>query len=305
MSEQTTERLTFLDAAAFEDGEVELYLGCEFTDALPGRSRMLLLRKDGKWGHHDVNSSVRSVDTSSTPFAFFALCKDGVVSLGNMNQISFEFIDDAGTGAGKFGYVKRIRHIAGELYVCGDLHQVYRRADGAWPHIDSDILVGDPRAIGASLNDIDGNASDDLYCVGDRGVICHFDGKHWERLESPTNCNLERVLCLSPEIVYVCGSNGVLLQGNRNGWKVLNHDNVIGDTIWGISSFREEIYLSTNLHLYKLKGELAEPVITGISVAGSNSHLTSSSSKLWSISANDILVFDGAKWSQVVYPGNV
>lgn len=305
MSERAKERLTFLDAAVFDSGDVELYLGCEFTDGPSGRSRMLLLRNDGKWGHHDVNSSVRSVETNDTPFGFFSLCKDGVVSLGDSSQVSFEFIDDAGTGAGKFGYVKRIRNIAGELYVCGDLHQVYRRAGGTWPHIDRDILIQNPRAIGVSLNDIDGTGSDDIYSVGDRGVIYHFDGARWEKLESPTNCNLERVLCLSPESVYACGNNGVLLHGNRNGWQVLNQDNLIGDTIWGIAEFQGDIYLSTNLQLYKLKGDIAEPVQTGIAVAGSNSRLAASSNKLWSISANDIVVFDGNAWSQVVYPGNV
>ncbi|HLD68815.1 MAG TPA: hypothetical protein VJA19_22585 [Pseudomonas sp.] len=304
MSEQATQRLTFIDAAAFEGGDVELYLGCEFTDAPPGKSRMLLLRKDGKWGHHDVNSSIRSVDISDSPFGFFALCKDGVVSLGDSSQISFEFIEDAGTGAGKFGYVKRIRNIAGELYVCGDLHQVYRRAGGSWPHIDRDLLIQNPRAIGVSLNDMDGTDSNDIYSVGDRGVICHFDGTRWEKLDSPTNCNLERVLCLSADSVYVCGNNGVLLHGNRNGWQALNQDNAIGDTLWGIAEFQGEVYLSTNLQLYKLRGEVAEPVSSGIAVAGSNSRLTASSSKLWSISANDILVFDGLTWSQVVYPAN-
>lgn len=298
-------KLTFIDGAAVDQGEVELYLACSFTDINIGKSRMLLLRKDGKWGHHDVSTYARSVDISNNPFGFFALGKDGVVSIGSLSQISFEFIDDAGTGAGKLGYVKRIKNIGENLYVCGDLHQVYQRKNGSWAHMDNDIIIKDPRAVGVSLNDIDGLSDNDIYTVGDRGVIYHFDGAGWEKLESPTNCNLERVLCSSSDEIYITGGLGTLLRGNKNGWKVIHPDNPINDTIWGVAKFQNCIYLSTNLQLYKLNGDVLEAVDTGIPVSGSYYRLTASKTKLWSIGVNDISAFDGSTWSQVIYPDNI
>src|SRR5262249_53937895 len=131
--------LTIVDGTAVGGSVIDLYLGCGFSEIETDSSRMLLRRPNGQWGHHDVRTKVISVDASASPFGFFALGRDGVVSIGNETGISFESIREAGTGRDKCGYVKRIKKIGDALYVCGDLHQVYFRGPKEWIRIDSGI----------------------------------------------------------------------------------------------------------------------------------------------------------------------
>jgi hypothetical protein len=301
MTQPSDAPLTFIDGVAVDSDDIRLYLACGFTTSNVAESRMLLLSSEGKWGRHDVNSRVRSVDVGCNPFTFYALGKDGMVSLGDRDGIKFEFISDAGTGINKYGYVKRIRHIGEQLYVCGDLHQVYRRSRNAWAHIDNGILIKDYRAVGRSLNDIHGMDEADIYTVGDRGVIFHYDGKKWQEIISPTNCNLERVLCRSKDEIYACGAHGTLLRGNKNGMEIIQTDDQFRETLWGLAWFQDKIYVTSVLNIWMLNGQELQKVEHGITVSGSYNRLSASKNTLWSIGVNDLLTYDGHSWLAVEY----
>ncbi len=47
---------------------------------------------------------------------------------------------------------------------------------------------------GRNLLGVDGRSLDDLYVVGDLGVIRHFDGESWQRMVSPTTLRLQDVV---------------------------------------------------------------------------------------------------------------
>ena len=55
---------------------------------------------------------------------------------------------------------------------------------------------------------IHGSGADDVYAVGTRGAIHHYDGKEWTEVDSPTNRNLETVFCRSKNEIYVVGWSG-------------------------------------------------------------------------------------------------
>jgi hypothetical protein len=297
-------RLAFVDGVAIDVGSNRLYLAAGFSGIDIEASRMLLLSGENRWLSHDVTSRMVSVHARRAPLEFWGLGRDGFVSIATESDVFEEEIEDAGTGKGKMGYVSQIRLIGDQFHVCGDLHQVYRRTNSEWVHMDEQILVRDVRAVGQGLNSIDGTAADDIYAVGDRGLILHYDGSHWTDTGSPTNCSLERVRSVSKDEVYVCGAKGTFLRGSRKGWELLGDIDRFEDDLWSLEWFQNKVYLATSTQLLVWDGKGIVSVDTGLDCPVNPHSLTSTETTLWSISVNDLFCFDGEHWSTVAYPDN-
>ena len=227
------------------------------------------------------------------------------MSIASLKSVVHERIPDAGTGKGKYGYLTQIRLICDQLFVCGDLRQVYQRRQGSWVHIDDQILVRNPLAVGQCLNSIDGISPDDVYVVGDRGYICHYDGGVWTETGSPTNYNLERVLCVSQEEVYICGKNGLFLRGNRKGWEIIDVPDGFDEDFWGLAAFRGRVFLSTAFRVMVWDGHRLDDVDLGVEPTASLNRLRASDQALWVIGLNDLIRFDGEEWKLIIYPDNL
>ena len=72
----------------------------------------------------------------------YSLSEDGGIEKYSRNGSVVEQISEAGLSSGTpgYGYVNRIRHISGELYVCGYNGQIYRRTEVGWSHVHSGLL---------------------------------------------------------------------------------------------------------------------------------------------------------------------
>lgn len=74
----------------------------------------------------------------------------------------------------------------GNAVVTGADGTIYlRRRDGGWMASDS--------GQGRALRDVWASGPDDIWAVGDRGTILHYDGNRWTPEEVPTVENLEVV----------------------------------------------------------------------------------------------------------------
>jgi hypothetical protein len=99
------------------------------------------------------------------------------------------------------------------VFACGSFEPflLYRRF-GAWQSI--------PLPEGTeNLRGMVGFSESDLYLVGDHGQILHFDGNRLTRLESPTTRHLVSAERLDETLLCIGGYTGVLLCGNKNGWR--------------------------------------------------------------------------------------
>lgn len=211
-----------------------------------------------------------------------------------------EQIADAGTGGNKLGYVEKIAVIDGELYVCGYRRQVYRREKGQWVHIDKGILAGKNDQLG--FESIDGTSKTNIYAVGDRGEIWHFDGRRWDKIDSPTNLDLHEVHCVNPELVYAVGANGIVVRGGGSHWQVLQNED-LGEELWGVVSFAGNVYVAGYDGIAMIQGDDIVPVDTGLGdIQGYR--LRASQGVLWSIGNDHVLRFDGTTWSERVCPDN-
>jgi hypothetical protein len=120
--------------------------------------------------------------------------------------------------------------------------------------------------IGYGINKIWGTSSNDLYLVGTQGLIVHYDGQRWERMESGTDVNLLDVWG-SPDgsVVWACGFTDfvgtVLLKitgktikkvyDDQANWGRIRQDSLSGTltSLW--TNNPEKIYIMSPAGMYR------------------------------------------------------
>ncbi len=259
---------------------------------------------NGQWLHTDFQWNVCSIIYSEFENAIVILSTEGNVSLMSKTGTAHEKISSAGIRDG-LGAVKQIRQIGKSLYVCGDQGQVFKRDSKSkrWTRIDKGILDPKISASALDLNAIAGTAEDDIYVAGFRGRILHFDGKRWTELDSPTNCNLERILVTAANEIYICGDHGTLFRKNGNGFQDLSTDK-LQDDFWGMAEYNGKIYLATLHGIHVYDGKSISAVKTGLKPKIGSYRLDARDGMLWSFGVDDLAFFDGNKWTRVHHPDN-
>lgn len=306
MSTPKISKVQYMDGVAVEDA-VRMFTATDLQSGNYNFSRLCYLKGEDEWGYFDVETIVVSVCVILKPKRiYFALGRDGLIWVGESGggDPYIEKVADAGTGKNKYGYFSQIREIAGEVYVCGDGGQVYRRAKQGWVHMDEGVLEKKRRKEGNCHNGIDGTSPNDIYVVGEYGRIFHFNGKAWNDVSFETNCHLERVRCVSSNEVYVCGAQGTLLRGNTKGWEMIGDPDIDGH-IWDLEVFQGKVYLAVEDTLMVYDNNVIKPVETKLIPQIDAHRLSSRNGILWSFGENDLAYFDGKKWSRVIDPDNV
>ncbi len=95
------------------------------------------------------------------------------------------------------------------------------------------------------LNKIWGTSSNDLFAVGSKGIILHYNGSKWTKMQSGKSYSLQDVWGFAPNDVYAGGggnaeSYAVLLHYDGSSWKAIVDSSSqtkgqIIQTIWGSS----------------------------------------------------------------------
>lgn len=80
------------------------------------------------------------------------------------------------------------------------------------------------------------SSSENVFVVGDRGTIFHFDGSHWAQQKSGTGRNLAAVWVGSSNSAFAVGLDGVIVEYDGKAWKT----GTSGTTktlldVWGVS----------------------------------------------------------------------
>jgi hypothetical protein len=197
-------------------------------------------------------------------------------------------------GGPRFGSFRSVARIAGMAYAIGLRGMVYR-FDGvsAWTRIDAGVPEDfDGQAIA-------GFAADDLYAVGFRGQMMHYDGTRWTGVVLPTNANLTAVVCANSGTVYAAGHRGELISGRGSTWASLSED-AFSEDIWGLAWFQDALYVSSLYRVLRRVHGRLEPVAFGKANPQSCYQLSTGQDVLWSIGETDVVQFDGQTWTQVV-----
>jgi hypothetical protein len=135
----------------------------------------------------------------------------------------------------------RISHGAGSLLLCALLCSA---AAGEWSIID-------PPPTGENLTDVWGSASNDVFAVGSRGTILHYDGENWSQIHRTTGGRLQAVWGTGPSNVLAGGLGGILLHDGTEWVSMGGAPNAIED-IWGTA--RDDVFAVTRFSLFHYNG---------------------------------------------------
>jgi hypothetical protein len=268
----------------------------EFEDE---RVTRLISLRDGEWEQlADLPEIVAALATvpESGVATVYALLRTGVVHRWAGDAHSTEVIDNE-----RGLFFSELREIGGDLYACGAGLQVFRRLAGRWEAIDEGVFVGEQRPM-RILTSIDGYSEREIFSAGTGGVICHFDGYLWSRIESPTNLGLTKVLC-TPAGVFICGYKGLLMKGRIDGWDLIKQEDEkapLTDLAWGFG----RLFVASEYWLAEFEGSsltLVEPPVPGELAFGS---LCVGEGEMWSIGGECVLRYDGASWESHRFPWN-
>jgi uncharacterized protein YceK len=71
------------------------------------------------------------------------------------------------------------------------------------------------------FNKIWGTSPDNVYAVGHRGVLIHYNGIQWKDVNPGTEYTLNSVWGTSENNIYAVGSKGTILHYDGNNWKII------------------------------------------------------------------------------------
>jgi hypothetical protein len=190
--------------------------------------------------------------------------------------------------------IRSVRAIDGIAHAIGIRGMVYRLdALKSWTRIDEGL----PNTFDGQA--IHGFGTSDVFAVGSKGGVWHFDGKTWNRQDVPTNSTLTAVTCCADGTVYVAGHGGTLIRGQRDRWTLVEHGDMSED-IWDLEWFAGSLFVSTLDGLFVLRADHLHPVNYGKHLPKSTYQLCAYENVMWSNGETDIMEFDGKVWTRIV-----
>ena len=199
--------------------------------------------------------------------------------------------------------VKRLKRVNGKLYaICLDRRVLERQGSNRWvevaglarPAERADKRVSN---LGFGFADMDAFAPTDIYAVGGRGDVWHYNGKEWRRCDFPSDDPLKTVCCAGDGKVYVTGNHGSLWVGSGDTWKrlaVAEYNVSFNDTVW----FDGTLWLSNDYALYTLEKETIQPAAVPdyVQLTARRLDVSEDRSLLLSAGKHGASQFDGKQW---------
>lgn len=100
------------------------------------------------------------------------------------------------------------------------LEQVMLRFDGEWTIYENSWET----ALGSYVGGLWGSGPEDVYAVGQDGIIRRFDGESWTTISTPTFEGLNGIWGTGPDDIFVVGDNATMLHYDGEGWLPMRLD---------------------------------------------------------------------------------
>ncbi|TLG77229.1 hypothetical protein [Culicoidibacter larvae] len=119
--------------------------------------------------------------------------------------------------------VNRIKMIDGYAWAVGLQRFVSKRIDiGRWQVMTctAEEVVEEEDAFTQSFEDIAGFSERDIYIVGGKGEVWHYDGRDWKQCQFPSDERLYHVACGNDGFVYVASKEAIWC-GKMDDWELV------------------------------------------------------------------------------------
>jgi hypothetical protein len=271
----------------------------------PEGTRLMVLN-NGKWTHlGDVMEVVYATALRRPPGEKHAL---GVLGRDGLYR---EFIfgatsRDIPIPKSEAGYLEDLCNVNERMYICGAQGQVYRLDGTTWRAIDRGLrLKFDGEEVRRMLLSIAGFAEDHLYVCGFGGEVWRFNGKKWVELDSPTNLQLNRVMCGPGQRVYFSGAAGTLFALEPDGsWHDLGDRKVSKAMFSDMTVFQERVYIAAGDGLLYLEGDQLKSVTGPLEGEPEFLAIDAADDRIWCVGAEEVFNYDGQAWTRHLCPEN-
>ncbi|VVN92655.1 hypothetical protein [Pseudomonas fluorescens] len=304
------------------------YMSCSFAgSSLDEPYSRLFFYQDknkDKWFYHDqqnwhVVSTCFPPPITGEVRKVYALSEEGDIECFSREATITEKIKDAGLEPSSkfYGYVNKINHIDGNLYVCGHRGQIYKKNKLTWEHFDDGILQTEKlipddadlsfrekirNSVNSTLDLFDINGSrNNIYTVGNNGFIAHHNGINWLTLAKLTAADLHCAHLTQTDVVWIVGSQGTVLNGSADlGFKVLTRKMLDSD-FYSITEFQGRMFIGASDGIYTFHNSILSKLNIAVKEVSS---IESKDGVLWVLSSEKLLRFDGQTWEEFKHIDN-
>ena len=201
----------------------------------------------------------------------------------------------------------RIKCINGYAYSVGCQRKIYKRVDiGKWVRF-ADLPGGtqnvkDPGfGVDVGFEDMDAFSETDMYAVGGRGDVWHFDGEKWTQMGFPSNVALGTVTCAGDGCVYISGEGGSLWRGRESSWEMIYKGSspiLWNDVLW----FEDKLWLASDYQFRILEGKKLAPVTHEGKTVPIYGHMDARDGLLVVAAPEVVMAYDGKEWRTLIAP---
>ena len=197
-----------------------------------------------------------------------------------------------------------IKTIGDSIYAIGTPHVLYKRNGiDDWQLLSKSIPLPKEYVERSAVmgkygwRAFDGFSEQDIYLVGGKGDVWHFDGENFKQLDFPSNELIENVCCADDGNVYIGGRRGRLWRGKDDTWELISEKEFSVD--WkDIAWFNDRLFLGSDYGLWEFKdgevirAEVPDQVLTcsgALSICPEKKYLLTAGN-------NGASMYDGKEW---------
>lgn len=109
-------------------------------------------------------------------------------------------------------------------------------AKGEIWHFDGTSFTQSPSGVSTNLNAVWGSGSSDIWAVGDTGTAVHFDGSTWKAVPTGVAGNLKSIWGTGSSDIWAVGTGGASVHFDGTQWLSLSGTGADLQDVWGTSS---------------------------------------------------------------------
>jgi hypothetical protein len=197
--------------------------------------------------------------------------------------------------------IRRVAAINDDIFAVGMERSVIRRlSPGNWAEFGPGTTPADQDQV-VGFEGIDGFSPDDIYVAGWGGEIWHWLQGAWQRIDSPTNANLNAVACDRRNgVVFSVGDSGAMVRGVRDQWDFIDTGRF--ENLQDVAVFNGEVFVVTDFGIFRLgsSGLIPENRFIGGDAPDSCLHLLVAEDGVISMGPKDLFTFSGGLWRRIV-----
>ena len=211
---------------------------------------------------------------------------------------------------GKRAPVRRLKRINGKLYaVCADRRILERKGVGQWlefPGLERPAEREEKQNSNSTsfgFEDMDAFGPNDVYAVGGRGEVWHFNGMAWRACSFPSTRSIQTVCCGGDGKVYIGGGGGVnggIWVGREDQWEQLPGTELAnpGDIVW----FAGKAWAASigRLCIITAEGMQVAPTPGYVQATTARISVSEDGTRLLTAGNRGASVFDGTVWELLV-----